>query len=121
MPQKRLAACNAKFLYAELEEDPNESFDLFEGQDLVTVEEGIFLAEDLRRHAVGAAEIAFVRNGDAEIPKRPPKAVGQAGEVCAGRGHSRKAPTCPSDLPRAQCRQQHPEDRLRSRARSRIT
>ena len=37
-------------------------------------------AEDLRRHAVGTAEIALVRDRDAQVAERPSAAVLEDGE-----------------------------------------
>ncbi len=41
--------------------------DLLEGQDLVPVQELVIRAKDLLRHAIDAAEVAAVCNGDPQI------------------------------------------------------
>ena len=70
VPQQGLTAGDAKLLDSELEEDPNEPLNFFEVQNLFAREEGVFLAEDFRRHAVGAAEIAAIGHGNAQIAQR---------------------------------------------------
>ena len=52
--------------------------DLLEGQDLVPRQERVVAPEDLLRHAVGAPEVAPVRDRDPQVAQRPPERVGQA-------------------------------------------
>src|SRR5690606_5190680 len=66
-PHQRLAAGEPDLPDAELVEDAREALDLLEREERLAVEELEVLAEDLLRHAVDAAEVAAVRDRDAEI------------------------------------------------------
>ena len=46
--------------------DPGQPVDLFEGEDRLARQPDVFLL----RHAVPAAHVAAIRNGDSETPKR---------------------------------------------------
>src|SRR5690606_25951538 len=61
-----------------------------EGEQLVTFEEGVVGPEDLARHAVAAAEVAAIRDGQAQVGQRTPEAVGQG--LHAAHGTQRGAP-----------------------------
>ena len=82
---ERLAAGEADLLDALGDEDAGEAGDLLEGQDLAAGQELVVAAEDLLRHAVGAAEVAAVGDGDAQVVQRPPQRVG-AGAPLSVRG-----------------------------------
>ena len=69
--QQGLAAGQAHLLDAEADEQTREARDLLEAQQLVARQEGVVAAEDLLRHAVGAAEVAAVRDRDAQVMQRP--------------------------------------------------
>src|SRR6185369_5815030 len=56
--------------YAELDEQPRETLDLHEREDLRTRQEFVALAVDFGRHAVWAAEIAAVGHRNAQVPQR---------------------------------------------------
>ena len=63
------------FFDAERDEDARETRDLLEAEQLVARQEDVVAAEDLLRHAVGAAEVAAVRDRDAQVVQRPPELV----------------------------------------------
>ena len=69
-PDERFAAGEADLLDAKRDEDPHETLDLLEGQDLGTRQELEILAEDLLGHAVDAAEVATVRDADPQVAQR---------------------------------------------------
>ena len=68
--QQRFAAANAEFAHAKFSEDAYKTLDLFEGEQILARQELVLLAEDFRRHAVGAAEIAAIGHGNAQIAQR---------------------------------------------------
>ena len=78
-PDERLAAGDPELLDAERHEDAGEPRDLLEGQHLVARQERVVAAEDLLRHAVGAAEVAAVRDRDPQVAQRPTERVGDSG------------------------------------------
>ena len=55
------------FSHAAGDEDARDALDLLERQQLVAAQELVVAAEDLLRHAVDAAEVAAVGDGDAEV------------------------------------------------------
>src|SRR5262249_55753729 len=67
-------------------EDACEPCNLLERQQLLVLEELVVLAEHLLRHAVDAAEVAAVGDGNAQIAQRPPQAVGRLPRVRGDRG-----------------------------------
>ena len=73
-PHRRLAASDADRANAEaLDEDRCYALDLFEGEDLGAGQP----AHVLLRHAIGAAEIATVRDGDPQVVDLAAEAVQQ--------------------------------------------
>ena len=84
-PDQRLTAGDPQLLDAELDEGPGGTVDLLEGQHLVLGQERVVAPEDLLWHAVGAAEVAPVGDGDAQVVQRPPETV----ERMAWRGDDR--------------------------------
>ena len=74
-PQERLATGDPKLVDAQLDERPGHSLDLLEGQKLAPRQEPVLAAEDLLRHAVDAAEVAAVGDGDPQIANRPAERV----------------------------------------------
>src|SRR5439155_12479755 len=70
-PDEGFAAGEPDLLDAERDEDPYETLDLLEGQDLGTREELEVLAEDLLGHAVDTAEVATIGHADAQVVERP--------------------------------------------------
>ena len=67
--QQRLAAGDAQLAHALSGEHAHESRDLLEAEQLGTRQEAVARAVDLAGHAVAAAEIAAVGDGDAQIAK----------------------------------------------------
>jgi hypothetical protein len=59
----------------DLVEGASERMDFFERQELLTAQELKIPAEDLLWHAVDAAKIAAIRDGDAHIVKRSRKGI----------------------------------------------
>ena len=68
---ERLAAREAEFSHAELREGPAQKGDVLVAQ-YVPVAEAF---DALRRHAVGAAEVAAVRHRYADVVQPAPEAV----------------------------------------------
>ena len=73
--QQRLAAGEPQLAHAEAREQAREAHDLLEGQALVRFQESIVLVELLLRHAVGAAEIAAIHHGNAQIVQRTTESI----------------------------------------------
>ena len=59
--QKRFAAGQAQLAHAQARGDTRQALDLVEVQQFAARQEQVFAAEQLPRHAVGAAEVAAVR------------------------------------------------------------
>ena len=72
-PNERLAAGQAYLVDAELGEEAYEPGDLLEAEDLVAAQP----LEPLGRHAIGAAEVALVGDGDPDRLDLPPPRVTQ--------------------------------------------
>ena len=84
---ERLATGDPQLLDPERHERPSRPFDLLEAQDLVARQERVVLPEDLLGHAIGAPEIAPIRDRDAQIAHRAPERVGRSGpSIEGGRG-----------------------------------
>jgi hypothetical protein len=62
--QQRLAAGQPDLGHPELDERPHDPLELLEAQQLVSGEEGVVGPEHLARHAVAAAQVAAVGDGD---------------------------------------------------------
>jgi hypothetical protein len=77
--QQRFTAGDADLLDAELHEQPRQPLDLLEGQQLRPRQEFVVLAVDLGGHAVRAAEVAAVRDGDAQVVQRAAAGVRNRG------------------------------------------
>ena len=76
-------------------EDAHQAVDLPEAEQLLAFEELEVLAVDLLRHAVGAAEIASVGDGDAQVPEGTVAGVEQGrrhGGFLYGRCQGRDCP-----------------------------
>ena len=88
-PQQRLAAGQPDLAHAMADEDPRHAGDLLEAQQRRLRQEGIALVEDFLRHAVAAAEVAAVGDGDAQVVHRPLHAVEEdaAGRLQRRRDH----------------------------------
>src|SRR6266480_1989111 len=67
-PKQRLSSRQADLLDAQRREDARDACDLLEGEQLPALEEVEVAPVDLLGHAVDAAEVASIRDGDAEIP-----------------------------------------------------
>ena len=70
-----LAAGDTDLLHAAGDERARDALDLLEGEELRAIEECVVPSVDLPRHAVDAAEVAAVGDGDAEIAERPAEGV----------------------------------------------
>lgn len=66
-PHQRLSTGQADLADAVIREDMSQAGDLFEGQDLVAVQELMIWPEDLFRHTIDTAEIAAVGDGNAQV------------------------------------------------------
>src|SRR5258708_23338507 len=67
MAQQRLAPGKANLFHAVASEDLCQTDDLLEGQHLVMRQELILVVEHIPGHAVGAAKVATVGDGDAQV------------------------------------------------------
>ena len=76
-PDQRLATREAELGHPEVDEDAGQPLDLLEAEDLRPGQEGVFLAVQLGRHAVGAPEVAAVGDRDAQVTQRPAHGVGE--------------------------------------------
>ena len=74
--KQRLAARQPELRHALVDEDPGEARDLLEREELRAREKFVVGAVDLLGHAVHAAEVAAVRDRDAQIVQRPAEGVG---------------------------------------------
>ncbi len=68
--QQRLATGEPQLAHAELREDTRNARDLFKAQALVLFQEYVILRVVIFRHAVRAAEVAAINDGDAQIVQR---------------------------------------------------
>ncbi len=75
LAQQRFPAGQSDLADAVLHPDPGQAGDLLEREDLRPVHEGVVAAEDLLGHAVDAAEVAPVGDGNPHIAQRPPARV----------------------------------------------
>jgi hypothetical protein len=75
--QQRLAAGQPQPAHAQAGKDPAEPGQLLEGQQVRAGQEREIPAEELARHAIGAAELAAVGDRDPQIPQRPRQRVRQ--------------------------------------------
>ena len=74
-PQQRLAAGEADLLDAVRDEDPSETLDLLEREQRGGGQELEVASEDALRHAVRAAEVAAVGDGDPQVRQRTAEGV----------------------------------------------
>src|SRR6185503_14477984 len=88
-PHERLAACEPDVADAHRDEQPHQALDLLEAQDLLAVEP----RQALGGHAVLAAEIASIRDGDAQIPDHATMAVPQWLRLPHGHERESRAPS----------------------------
>ena len=71
---------------AEVDEEAGEALDFLEGEDFVLGQNGVASAEDLGGHAVGAAEVAAIGDGNAQVSQFASEGVGDGWQEC-GRSH----------------------------------
>ncbi len=76
-PQQGLSAGETNLGRAEGCEDCRHAGDFFERQQRLALDEREVAPEDLLRHAVRAAEVAAVRDGDPQVAQRPLQGVGE--------------------------------------------
>src|SRR5437588_251997 len=82
-PNEWLTTRKPDFLDAELKEDPSHALDFFKGQNLLPCDPRVFV----EWHAVGAAEVAPIRNGDSQITHRALETIkGRHGGIIADLG-----------------------------------
>ena len=74
-PDERLAARDSRLRDAETRHDADDSRHFLESQQRLARQELVALAVYLRRHAVGAAEVAPVRHRNPQIAQRAAEAV----------------------------------------------
>jgi hypothetical protein len=79
LAHERLAAGQAQLLDPERDRGPRDALDLLEREQFLAVEEAIAGAEDRLRHAVDAAEVAAVGDGDTEVAQRASEPVERHG------------------------------------------
>lgn len=84
LAKQRLAAREAQLLDAVGDHDARDAQDFLKGEKFGVGEEGVRIAELFLGHAVAAAEVAVVRNRNAEVPKRSSAGVAP---VAAGAPH----------------------------------
>ena len=68
--QQRFAAGEPDFFHAERDEDAADAREFLEGEDVILRQKIVAASEDFLRHAVAAAEIAPVRDGQAQVAER---------------------------------------------------
>jgi hypothetical protein len=78
---ERLATAAADLLEAETDEDPCHALNLFEGQEFFPVKELVVAPGHVLRHAVEAAEVASVGDGNAYVAEGSPQGVRRARTV----------------------------------------
>src|SRR6202035_1445539 len=74
-PQQRLSPGEADPRHALCGHHADDPGDLLEAEQLLACEKWKVAAEDLARHAVGAAKIAAIGDRDAQIPQGSSQAV----------------------------------------------
>ncbi|OIQ78261.1 hypothetical protein GALL_400320 [mine drainage metagenome] len=92
LAQQGLAAGQADFAHAEIDEHPRRTGDFLETQQIGMPQEFIVLVEDFLRHAVSATEVAPVGDRNAQVVQRAQQAIrGHAlrkKHVLRDRGHA---------------------------------
>jgi hypothetical protein len=63
LSHKRFAAGQSDLVDSEVEKESREAFNFLKGQHLVPVHPLVFV----KRHAIGATEIASIRDGNSQI------------------------------------------------------
>ena len=87
----------SEVLYAMLHEQPRQPRNLFKAEQVAMRQVTVMLVEHFLGHAVAAAEVAAIRDADAQVAQRPAQAVvqltgGGCRLCCAGhRGPQRRA------------------------------
>jgi hypothetical protein len=76
-PDEGLATGEADLGHSQIQEEAGQPLDLLEAEDFRAREERELLAVQLSRHAVRAAEIATIRDRDAQIAQRPAECVAE--------------------------------------------
>jgi hypothetical protein len=71
----RFTAGQAYLLHAQLDERSGQPLDLLKTEQSGTRQEHVMLVEDCARHAVSAAQVASVGNGNAQVAQRAPQGV----------------------------------------------
>ena len=74
-PDERLAARDPQLLDAQCHERASRALDLLEAQDLVLGQERVVATEHFLGHAIRAAEVAAIRDGDAQVVERPSERI----------------------------------------------
>ena len=77
LAQQRFAAGQADLLHAVGDEKPRHAGDFLEGQQRAMRQVGVILVEHFLRHAIDAAEIAAVGDGNAQVVQRAREGIGQ--------------------------------------------
>ena len=75
MAQQGFTSGNPKLPNAQRRHYTHQALDLFERENFFPRQEGVPLAEDFGRHAVGATEITAIRYRDPKIPERAVETV----------------------------------------------
>ncbi len=92
LAQQRLTAGDAQLAHAQADEHARQALDFLEAQQIGVAQEFVMRVEHLFGHAIGAAEIAAIGDGDAQIVQRPAQLVGQQRTGREGvRGNGRHA------------------------------
>ena len=82
--RRGFAAGEAELAGAQVDEEAGETLDFLEGEDLGPGQEGVAGAEDLGGHAVGAAEVAAIGDGNAQVAQFASEGVGDGGQGGCG-------------------------------------
>ena len=90
-PQQRLTARDAQLAHATRHKAACQPRDFFKAQQLTVLHPGVPVRECFGWHAVRAAEIAAIRDADAQIAQRAPQRIPQQCPIRSGAsGHGRR-------------------------------
>ncbi len=82
--EQRLAPGQPQLAHPEGHEQPRQPHDLVEREPLAGAHELVLLVELLLRHAIGAAEVAAIHHGNAQIVHRTPERIARVPRIGEG-------------------------------------
>ena len=85
-PQERFAAGDAQLADPAADEGADDAVEFGQSQELIFAQENVVVVENLRRHAVGATQIAAIRERNAQITHRAGEKIERLA-VGGRRGH----------------------------------